>query len=169
MVRNVPPRKSSRGPRSDLWFLAFYLIISSTVPVQSAVLGTANVLIYSATMRYRHGSIPTAIESLQSRCAGYNITFEDTEDPTWFRDDRLRKYDAIVFLSTTGEGGFLKSYLVSFGSNGLVFCVVLDRWGKIAFQNYLNRGGNFVGIHSASESLTTATFFGQEVGQWAHN
>jgi len=164
MVRDVNPSKFFRGPRSNLWSLAFCLMILSTV-VQSAVLGTANVLIYSTTMGYRHDSIPTAIEALRSRSAGYNITFEDTEDTTWFRDDRLRKYDAIVFLSTTGEGEFLKSYPVPFGLNRLIFRVVLDEWGKIAFQNYLNRGGNVVGIHSASDSLITTTFFGQEVGQ----
>lgn len=45
------------------------------------------------------------------------------------------------------------------------FRTVLDAWGKVAFQDYLNMGGNFVGIHSASDSLNTTTFFGQEIGQ----
>ena len=163
MAKGLPPSKFSHGPHSNLWFLAFCLMVSSTV-VRSAVLSTANVLIYSATRGYRHDSIPTAIKSLQSRSASYNIAFEDTEDPSWFRDDRLGKYDAIVFLSTTGEGGFPKPYPVSLGRNSLTLRAVLDTMGKIAFQNYLNKGGNFVGIHSASDSLNTATFFGQEVG-----
>ena len=154
----------SYGPHSNLWMLAFCFMISLAV-AQSTVLSTANVLIYSATRGYRHASIPTAINALRSKSAGYKIAFEDTEDPTWFRDDRLGKYDAIIFLSTTGEGWFLKLYSVSLGRNTLTPHVVLDARGKIAFQNYLNNGGNFVGIHSASESLTTATFFGQEVGQ----
>ena len=46
--------------------------------------------------------------------------------------------------------------------------VVLDEEGKSAFQNYLNEGGNFVGIHSASDSLNTTAFFGQELGQRSH-
>ena len=118
----VPPSKFSPGPRSNVWFrfLVLCLVISSSV-VQSAVTGTANVLIYSATRGYRHDSIPTAIQALKSRSAGYNITFEDTEDSTWFRDDGLRKYDAIVFLSTTGESKSLRSYSISFGLNRLVF------------------------------------------------
>jgi len=117
MLKGLSTIKFSPGPRSNLWFLAFCLMISSTV-VRSAILSTANVLIYSATRGYRHGSIPIAIEALKSRSAGYNIAFEDTEDPTWFRDDKLEKYDAIVFLSTTGEGGFLKSYSVSLDTTG---------------------------------------------------
>ena len=164
MVKDLLPSKFSHGPRSSLWVLAFCLMISSTA-VRSVVLSTANVLIYSATRGYRHGSIPIAIQALHSRSAGHNVAFEATEDPAWFRDDKLENYDAIVFLSTTGEGGFLKSDSISLGHNGLTFRVVLDARGKIAFQNYLNKGGNFVGIHSASDSLNSATFFGQEIGQ----
>jgi hypothetical protein len=46
-----------------------------------------------------------------------------------------------------------------------MFYVVLDAEGKTGFQDYLNKGGNFVGIHSASDSLNTTKFFGQELGQ----
>ena len=56
------------------------------------------------------------------------------------------------------------SHVLSCVHRGLELCAVLDAEGKIAFQNYLNRG-NFVGIHSASDSLNTTAFFGQEVGQ----
>jgi len=112
---SVAPSKFRRGPRSDVQLLAFCLTTSWTL-AQSVTAGAAthaNVLIYSATKEYRHDSIPTAVEALKSRSAGYNITFDNTEDLTWFREDRLGKYDAVVFLSTTGESEFLKSYPVS--------------------------------------------------------
>ena len=92
-----------RGPHLNLWFLAFCLMISSTL-AQSATPRTANVLLYTATKGWRHDSIPTAVDALKSGSTGRNISFDNTEDPTWFREDRLRKYDAIVFLLTTGEG-----------------------------------------------------------------
>jgi len=47
----------------------------------------------------------------------------------------------------------------------LKVCAVLDTEGKTAFQNYINKGGNFVGIHAAIDSLNATTFFGQEVGK----
>ena len=97
--------QSHRGGTSLLLFLVFNLTISLTL-AQSAALGVANVLIYTATGGYRHDSIPIAIEAMESRSASYNIRFEFTEDFTWFREEKLRKYDAIVFLSTTGEGAF---------------------------------------------------------------
>jgi len=43
---------------------------------------------------------------------------------------------------------------------------VLDDTGKTAFQNYLNNGGNFVGIHSSSDTLNTTAFYGKELGAY---
>lgn len=42
---------------------------------------------------------------------------------------------------------------------------VLDSAGKIAFQNYLNLGGNFIGIHSATDSLRNDSFYMREIGE----
>ena len=162
---SITPRKSHQRPRSSVWLFAFCLTTASTL-AQSVTTGAANVLIYSATRAFRHDSIPTAVEALKSRSGGYNITFDNTEDLTWFREDRLVKYDAIVFLSTTGESEFLKPYPCRVVRPcRLTFRVVLDAEGKSAFQNYLNNGGNFVGIHSSSDSLNTTAFFGQELGE----
>lgn len=43
--------------------------------------------------------------------------------------------------------------------------IVLDDNGKAALQRYLDLGGNFVGIHSASDALRTTPFYGNEVGE----
>ncbi|KAF8072032.1 class I glutamine amidotransferase-like protein [Lyophyllum atratum] len=104
----------------------------------------ARILIYSATAGFRHDSIPTAIAALKAREASINVEFDATEDKAQFTDSILAGFDAVLFLSTTGE--------------------VLDDAGKAAFQTYLNLGGNFVGIHSSSDSLVNTTFFGREVG-----
>ena len=47
-----------------------------------------------------------SIESLknQSTNGPYNLLFDATEDKTLFTDENLGKYDAIMFVSTTGEG-----------------------------------------------------------------
>ena len=155
-----------RGPRLALWFLALCLTIPSTLAQSVTTHSAANILIYTATKEFRHDSIPTAVQALELRSAGYNISFENTEDPTWFREDRLGKYDAIAFLSTTGESRSFKSPHVE---HRLKSPAVLDAEGKTALQNYLNRGGNFVAIHSTSDSLNTTMFYGQEVGQCTLN
>ncbi|KAI0366292.1 class I glutamine amidotransferase-like protein [Pilatotrama ljubarskyi] len=115
--------------------------------LMSETLGHSNVarvLIYSATRDFRHDSIPTAVGALVAQGPAANITFDHTEDQTWFTDERLQQYDALLFLSNTGE--------------------VLDDAGKAAFQKYLNLGGNFIGIHSASDCLRNTTFFQRDLG-----
>ncbi|KAL4264757.1 Class I glutamine amidotransferase-like protein [Pleurotus pulmonarius] len=102
------------------------------------------ILIYSATRAFRHDSIPTAIEALQNASNAINVRFDSTEDQALFNDQNLARYDAILFLSTTGE--------------------VLDDAGKASFQKYINSGGNFIGIHSASDTLVNATFYERELG-----
>jgi hypothetical protein len=67
-----------------------------------------NVLLYSATADFRHDSIPTAVAALQ-RAAPATIHFVPTEDEAQFRDATLSNFDAVLFLSTTGEGGYLLS------------------------------------------------------------
>ncbi|KAI0723533.1 class I glutamine amidotransferase-like protein [Earliella scabrosa] len=107
-------------------------------------LNAARVLVYSATRGFRHDSIPTAVDALLQAGPSRRIAFDHTEDQTWFTDDRLAQYDAVLFLSNTGE--------------------VLDDGGKAALQKYLDLGGNFVAIHSASDALVNTTFFVNEVG-----
>ncbi|ETW82872.1 hypothetical protein HETIRDRAFT_416911 [Heterobasidion irregulare TC 32-1] len=106
--------------------------------------GSARGLIYSATADFRHDSIPTARDALIAQGTNLSVVFDATEDKGWFTDARLADYDVLLFLMNTGE--------------------VLDDDGKAALQKYLNLGGNFVAIHSASDCLRNTTFYGQEVG-----
>jgi hypothetical protein len=55
--------------------------------------------------------------------------------------------------------------LYSHRKHRLTLFGVLDWEGKAAFQKYLNKGGNFVGTHSASDTLKTTTSYRLEVGQ----
>lgn len=70
----------------------------------AAQLNVARVLIYSATRDFRHDSIPTAVDALVQLGPSAGIAFDHTEDQTWFIDETLAQYDAVLFLSNTGEG-----------------------------------------------------------------
>jgi len=122
----------------------YYVVLAATIVAMAQQ--TAKVLIYSATAGYRHASIPQAIESMKELGATKNIQFDNTEDPSFFTDANLTQYDALLFLMTTGQ--------------------VLDDPGIAAFQRYLDHGGNFVGIHAASDSLTNVSFYGRELGAY---
>ncbi|KAJ6631009.1 trehalose utilization-domain-containing protein [Mycena sp. CBHHK59/15] len=126
-------------------FLPWALLASSWAPLVRS-LTPARVLVYTATKGFRHDSIPTAIQALNKQASSINVVFDNTEDAAQFTDQILAGYDAVMFLSTTGE--------------------VLDDSGKAAFQKYLNLGGNFIGVHSASDSLVNTTFYGHELGAY---
>ncbi|EJD49637.1 class I glutamine amidotransferase-like protein [Auricularia subglabra TFB-10046 SS5] len=109
-------------------------------------LNIARVLIYSATAGYRHESIPAAVDALKRLGPDSNIQFDSTEDRSKFTDDDLKVYDGLLFMMNTQQ--------------------VLDDDGTDALQRYLNAGGNFIAVHSASDCLLHADFFGHEVGAY---
>lgn len=65
----------------------------------------ARILLYTATTRYRHDSIPAAIQALQLNSPSINVHFDNTEDKNAFNEVNLNKYDAVAFLSTSGDDG----------------------------------------------------------------
>ncbi|KIJ66650.1 hypothetical protein HYDPIDRAFT_149474 [Hydnomerulius pinastri MD-312] len=106
----------------------------------------ARILAYSATAGYRHDSIEPSIEALKAKASSIDVEFDFTEDKSWFTDENLSKYDAVLFLNNSG--------------------IILDDTGKAALQNYLNLGGNFIGIHCASDALRDTPFFGKQIGAY---
>ena len=92
------------------------------------------VLVFSKTTGFRHDSIPVAIATIRRLGDEHRFGVEQTEDERRFTDRNLERYDAVVFLSTTGEPLARPSH-------------------RGAFQRYIRRGGGFVGVHAASDSF----------------
>jgi type 1 glutamine amidotransferase len=92
------------------------------------------VLVFSKTTGFRHGSIQAGVEAIRGlgRAHGFGVTH--TEDEARFTDGGLRRYDALVFLSTTGEPLARPEH-------------------RRAFRRYIARGGGFLGVHAASDSF----------------
>src|SRR5262245_3337183 len=88
------------------------------------------VLVFTKTAAYVHASIPAGVAALKGLGERSGFDVEATADAGAFRDDNLKRYAAVVFLSTTGD--------------------VLDDAQQAAFERYVRAGGGFVGIHSAS-------------------
>ena len=121
----------------------------------------SHALIYSATADFRHDSIPTAIQAMKTQGPNYHVQFDQTEDMTWFTDDILAQYDALVFLDNTGEGECRDLQLEC---SHKYRWAVLDQDGQAALQRYIDKGGNFVAIHAASDCLRNSTFIDKEIG-----
>ena len=89
-----------------LLILASSLLWLKTTTAQQ--IATARILLYTATADFRHDSIPTAIQALQRQSGNFNVRFDPTEDRSQFTESNLAQYDAIMFVSTTGEGQHLQ-------------------------------------------------------------
>lgn len=146
-----------------LWSAVCVLGLASLTATQQNLATTAHVLIYSATAEFRHDSIPTAIQAMVSEGPSYNIHFDNTEDQTWFTDGRINEYDALVFLDNTGQG---KHPGIVWRCPNLIQrpTPVLDNRGEAALESYVNSGGNFVGLHSASDCQRNSSFYQKELG-----
>ncbi|MGD8175441.1 ThuA domain-containing protein [Marinimicrobium sp. ARAG 43.8] len=91
-----------------------------------------SVLIFSKTTGWRHDSIPAGIEAVTELVEEKGLTPVATEDASVFTDEELQKMAAVVFVNTTGD--------------------ILNGQQQLAFERYIQAGGGFVGIHSATDT-----------------
>jgi type 1 glutamine amidotransferase len=139
-----------------LWLIACASSGSSTqsesaVPVtqpESNVPAFA-VLVFTKTAGFRHESIPAGIRAIQSLGDEQHFRVDSSEDAAVFTDATLALYQVIVFLNTTGD--------------------ILDLNQQAAFERFVQRGGGFVGIHSATDTEYDWEWYGQLVGAYFDN
>ncbi|AZP21443.1 DUF1080 domain-containing protein [Streptomyces aquilus] len=104
------------------------------------------VLVFSKTAGFRHDSIPEGIAAVRQLGESNGFTVDATEDAAAFTSRNLRRYDAVVFLSTTGD--------------------VLDAAQQTAFEGYIRHGGGYVGIHAAADTEYDWAFYGGLAGAY---
>jgi cytochrome c len=116
------------------------------LPSVAAAAPKFKVLVFSKTAGFRHDSIETGVARVKQLGTANDFAVDATEDATAFTAGNLRKYDAVIFLSTTGD--------------------VLNNAQQGAFENYISAGGGFVGIHSAADTEYDWPFYGNLVGAY---
>jgi type 1 glutamine amidotransferase len=104
------------------------------------------VLVFSKTAGFRHDSIPAGIAAIRSLGRANGFSVSATEDARAFTPRRLRRYDAVVFLSTSGD--------------------VLAPRQQRAFRSFIRHGGGWVGIHSAADTEYEWPFYGGLLGAY---
>ena len=120
--------------------LGFLLCSFFTVNAQT------NLLVFSKTAAFRHGSIGAGKLALIKLGNDNGMAVDTTEDASVFTEDNLKKYSAVVFLSTTGDA--------------------LNHYQQAAFERYVQAGGGFVGIHAASDCEYNWPWYGELVGAY---
>ncbi len=111
-----------------------------------AHLKNARILLYTKNGKgYVHDNIPNSIIAIKELGERHGFLVDATEDPAVFTDENLKKYRVLVFSNT----------------NNVVFDTDEQR---VALMRYIQAGGGFVGIHSASGTERTWTWFKQLLG-----
>ncbi len=132
--------------RSSILLCYFVLGFMALGHLTSAQTPKTNVLVFSKTAGFRHQSIgagKTALAKLAKE-KGYGVNF--TEDASMFNERNLKKYNAVVFLNTTGD--------------------ILNNTEQAAFERYIQAGGGYVGIHAATDTEYDWPWYGQLAGAY---
>jgi type 1 glutamine amidotransferase len=104
------------------------------------------ILVFSKTAAFRHSSIDEGVTAIRKLGAENDFQVDASEEASLFTDENLALYDAVVFLSTTGD--------------------VLNEQQQAAFERYIQAGGGYVGIHAASDTEYTWKWYGELVGAY---
>jgi len=103
-----------------------------------------SILVFSKTMGFRHDSIPVGRNAILNIGIQRGWTVAFTEDANVFQPSKLKAYDAIVFLCTTGK--------------------FLDSKQEKALVGFIHGGGGFAGVHAAADAEYDWAWYGQLVG-----
>lgn len=102
------------------------------------------ILLFTKTTGFRHESIPAGVEAVEALAAELGYRTEHTEDADVYDPVRLADFDAVVWLSVSGD--------------------VLDELGRAALADYVTGGGGWCGIHGASTAEPSWPYFRELVG-----
>ncbi|MEX0361585.1 MAG: ThuA domain-containing protein [Allomuricauda sp.] len=138
-----------------LFLLALSMVIGVNAQDQTETKGSAKtkipelVLIFSKTEGYRHKSIEKGAQTLKELGRANGFIVLQTETSADFNAANLKNYKLVVFLSTTMD--------------------VLNDQEQDAFKAYINSGGNYMGIHAATDTEYDWPWYGKMVGAYFEN
>lgn len=122
--------------------LTFTLLFISFTEVKK----TPRILVYAKTKGFHHASIPAGLAAIQQLGAENGFAVDTTTDSSYFVPKTLKKYAAVVFMSTTGN--------------------ILNAEQQTAFEKYIRSGRGFVGVHAATDTEYDWPWYNQLVGAY---
>ncbi len=129
--------------KKNFLFLAFFWALATQIFAQSPVY---QVLVFSKTASFRHASIAAGKTALTKMATEKGFKVQFSEDANLFQEATLKQFNAVIFLSTTGD--------------------ILNSAQQIAFERYIQGGGGYVGIHAATDTEYDWPWYGQLAGAY---
>jgi uncharacterized protein len=121
-------------------------VLVAALPPWTALADGDRMLVFTKTAGYRHDSIPAAVEAIRRLATSHTITVDHSEDAAVFRADSLSRFEAVAFVNTSGN--------------------VLAPDEQRAFEDFIAKGGGFLGVHSAADTGYDWPWYGELVGAW---
>ncbi|MBZ4188739.1 ThuA domain-containing protein [Niabella beijingensis] len=121
----------------------FLLLVVAAI---SAMAARPRVLVFYKTAGFYHQSIEAGLPAIYKLGTENGFDVDSTKESADFSDANLKKYAAIVFLSTTGT--------------------LFNAEQQQALQHYVHNGGGIVGIHAATDAEYDWPWYNQMMGAW---
>ncbi len=117
----------------------FFFQLSTTIFAQQF-----KVLLFTKTDGFHHESINEGVAAIKQLAVRNTFSVDWQEDAKLINDKNLEKYQAVIFLNTTGN--------------------ILNEEQQAAFEKFIRAGKGFVGIHSASDTEYDWAWYTKMVG-----
>ena len=125
--------------------ILFLLLLSCAADQEPA----PRILVFTKTAGYRHTSIDEGVAAITKLGKEHGFAVDASEWAGDFNTRQLKRFRAVVFLSTTGD--------------------VLNAAQQVAFEKFVTAGGGYVGVHSASDTEYDWPWYGRLVGAYFAN
>jgi hypothetical protein len=119
-------------------------VFDTEIPKSISPVNANAVLIFSKTNGFRHQSIEAGISAIKIAGKKNGWDVHATENGAMINPGYLRQFKVVIFLSNTGE--------------------ILTHSQKSVFENYIENGGGYAGIHSASDTEHGWAWYGKLLG-----
>jgi len=103
-----------------------------------------DVLVFTKTAGAQHPATPAGVDAIHDLGRRHDFDVTATTNAGTFADSSLARYEAVVFLNTSGD--------------------VLDDAQQAAFERYVEAGGGLVALHSAIETEAAWQFLTDAFG-----
>lgn len=122
-----------------------YPVFDYIRPTDPGAIGKKGVLLFTKTNGFRHTeSIKAGIAKFEAIAPEKGWHVVATENGAFFNEDYLSRFKVVVFHCTTGD--------------------ILTTDQEKALEQFIERGGGFVGIHSAADTEYTWEWYGNLIG-----
>jgi type 1 glutamine amidotransferase len=139
----------TRFPKLNTVLMLIFAISPALTAAQSTP-SERRILVYTRNFSpdgkgYVHDNIAASVEAIRKIGAESGFAVDASDDPTVFTDAKLKLYAALVFSNSNNEA-------------------FANEDQRTAFRHFIQSGGGFVGLHSASGSERDWPYFTSVLG-----